>query len=311
MKALVYHNGALGDFLTALPAIQEYRSVVKADQLTILCRERFGELAVRTGYVDSFINIEKYSFLFNEKSSEDRVRWFFSQFSHSLLFAMEDSPVLINARNQNHLSVLYQPPFPTEEIPIIDYHLSLFKDSGINSFSRFPSLALLFDGQSSQKYNGLKAPVIAIAPGSGSNLKNWPLERFQKIGDYLTQRGYNVFWLAGECEERFQFRDTDKVIRDMDLAALSKYLYTCALYIGNDSGITHLAAAAHCPVIAIFGASNPRIWAPRGPAPIKCIFKSTCYNFCQTNGRYPACNNECMQSIQVEDVIAEITTAQC
>jgi ADP-heptose:LPS heptosyltransferase len=46
------------------------------------------------------------------------------------------------------------------------------------------------------------------------------------------------------------------------LLELAEWMAGARLYIGNDSGITHLAAAVGTPVIAIFGPSDPRIWAP-------------------------------------------------
>ena len=50
-----------------------------------------------------------------------------------------------------------------------------------------------------------------------------------------------------------------------DLYELACWLATARVYIGNDSGITHLAAAVGAPVVALFGLTNPNIWAPRGP----------------------------------------------
>jgi ADP-heptose:LPS heptosyltransferase len=50
-----------------------------------------------------------------------------------------------------------------------------------------------------------------------------------------------------------------------DLYELACWLAAARVYIGNDSGPTHLAAAAGTPVVALFGASDPAVWAPRGP----------------------------------------------
>jgi len=54
-------------------------------------------------------------------------------------------------------------------------------------------------------------------------------------------------------------------VRITNLYELACWLATARLYIGNDSGITHLAAAVGTPVVALFGPTDPRIWAPRGP----------------------------------------------
>jgi ADP-heptose:LPS heptosyltransferase len=63
------------------------------------------------------------------------------------------------------------------------------------------------------------------------------------------------------CGPEEQFPDA---VRFENLADLAVWIAGARLYIGNDSGITHLAAAAGVPVIAIFGPSSPKTWAPRG-----------------------------------------------
>lgn len=99
--------------------------------------------------------------------------------------------------------------------------------------------------------------VAAIHPFSGSPKKNWPIERFQELAALL-QPELAVEWCAGPEEElhgahRFQ-----------DLAEVGKWLSRAAVYIGNDSGISHMAAACGVPVVAMFGPTDPRVWAPRG-----------------------------------------------
>lgn len=306
MKALVYHNGALGDFLTILPALQMYRTVISADQITLLCRSHFGELACKAGYADQCLDINLYSFLFNPTSPDIRKDNFFNQFNSCLIFSGDDSPLLKAAKKYLHLNILHQAPFPTQLVHIIDYHLTLFKNAKLQL--TYPDLSLLFSSISNKNNKKTK---IAIAPGSGSKRKNWPLERFQIVADHLESIGYQIIWIAGECETDFEFRDKDRIIRDIDLISLSRFFHECTLYIGNDSGITHLAAASDCPVIALFGASDPRIWAPRSTSEIRCITSIACMKYCQTNNRKYDCDGECMKSISVGDVINVISMVTC
>jgi hypothetical protein len=277
-----------------------YRSVIAADQITILSRKQFGELACEAGYADKFLDINHFSFLFNPSSPDSRTDTFFNQFDHCLILSGDDSPLLKAAQQYKHLTILYQAPFPTQQMPIIDYHLSLFDLTALQCGSICPSLTRLFSSSSNQE---TKHTRIAIAPGSGSRRKNWPLERFQIVADHLENQGYHVSWIAGECEAEFRFRDKDHVVKNTDLISLCKLLHECALYIGNDSGITHLAAASGSPVIALFGASNPKIWAPRGISEVRCIISTKCTEYCQTNNRNVDCNGECMGAILVDDVI--------
>ncbi len=94
-----------------------------------------------------------------------------------------------------------------------------------------------------------------IHPFSGSARKNWPLERFRELAERLAMP---VRWCAGPEES------LDGAVRFEDLYELACWLASARIYIGNDSGITHLAAAVGTPVVAIFGPTDPEVWAPRG-----------------------------------------------
>jgi lipopolysaccharide heptosyltransferase III len=92
---------------------------------------------------------------------------------------------------------------------------------------------------------------VAIHPFSGSPRKNWPLERYRELAGRLE---WPVEWCA----------ELDGAVRIDNLYELGCWLATARMYIGNDSGITHLAAAVGVPVVAIFGPTDPAVWAPRG-----------------------------------------------
>jgi len=96
---------------------------------------------------------------------------------------------------------------------------------------------------------------VVIHPFSGSARKDWPLERYRELASHLT---LPIRWCAGP-DERF-----DGAVRIDNLYDLACWIRTSRVYLGNDSGITHLAAATGARVIAIFGPTDPAIWAPRG-----------------------------------------------
>src|SRR5581483_12178965 len=97
-----------------------------------------------------------------------------------------------------------------------------------------------------------------IHPFSGSPRKNWPLDRFRRLASSL-ERVMPVRWCAGRQDPPLP----EAVCID-DLYALACWLARARLYIGNDSGITHLAAAVGTPVLALFGPTDPAVWGPRG-----------------------------------------------
>jgi heptosyltransferase III len=97
--------------------------------------------------------------------------------------------------------------------------------------------------------------AIVIHPFSGSPLKNWPLSSYRELAAQLR---FPIEWTAGPEEE------LSGAIRFTSLAELGSWIRGATLYIGNDSGITHLAAAVGVPTLALFGSSSRLNWVPRG-----------------------------------------------
>lgn len=97
---------------------------------------------------------------------------------------------------------------------------------------------------------------IVIHPFSGSVRKNWPQERYRELASKLECK---VEWTAGPEDEWAE------ATRFTNLAELAGWIAGARLYIGNDSGIAHLAAAAGVATLVLFGPSSPQTWAPRGP----------------------------------------------
>jgi heptosyltransferase-3 len=104
-----------------------------------------------------------------------------------------------------------------------------------------------------------RGDYAVIHPFSGSARKNWPLEKFRALAKKL-ERVMPVRWCAGEDDPPLA-----AAVRIDDLYELACWLAKARVYIGNDSGITHLAAAVGTPVLALFGPTDPEVWAPRGP----------------------------------------------
>jgi ADP-heptose:LPS heptosyltransferase len=115
-------------------------------------------------------------------------------------------------------------------------------------------------------------PVVAVHPGSGSEKKNWPVEKFAALARWMVDElAVQLIVVQGEADERVVVKLTElledrkfALARGLKLVELAAVLERCALFLGNDSGITHLTAAAGAPVVAVFGQASPAIWEPRG-----------------------------------------------
>jgi ADP-heptose:LPS heptosyltransferase len=96
---------------------------------------------------------------------------------------------------------------------------------------------------------------VVVHPFSGSARKNWPLANFRALARQLS---VNVEWIAGPEEELPAAHRFDNLLE------LATWVRGARLYIGNDSGTTHLAAATGVRTLALFGPTAPELWAPRG-----------------------------------------------
>ncbi len=119
-------------------------------------------------------------------------------------------------------------------------------------------------------------PVVAIHPGAGNITKQWPEAHFSALIDLLIEKnGVNVLLVGGPDDEAIADTLLESVLhRDSvasmagktSLAALPRLLKNCVLYIGNDSGPKHIAAAVGIPTIGIHsGVVDPVEWGPIGP----------------------------------------------
>ncbi len=99
-----------------------------------------------------------------------------------------------------------------------------------------------------------------IHPFASAPEKRWPAERFCELARYLTLWHITPVFLAGEGDDYSPF-SAHTVFRGT-LSEVKAVLSKAALFVGNDSGPAHIAAAFGIPSVVLFGASNPAIWGP-------------------------------------------------
>jgi len=117
----------------------------------------------------------------------------------------------------------------------------------------------------------LRRPLAVIHPGSGGERKRWPFDNFLEIAGRLRDKGVNGIFVTGPAEEALDRKVDDAsrslgwtFLRSPDLPALGRVLERADFYLGNDSGITHLAAACGARVLAIFLSDFVEAWRPYG-----------------------------------------------
>jgi hypothetical protein len=254
---LIYHAGALGDFITSLPAIAAWRG---SERAILLGRPAHASLA-QPGFDDAWdAGGGRFAALFARGSVFDgSLVALFAGIDAALVFAAASSPLPDSLRALGVGIVHRHDPFPASAVPIVDYHLAAVGAARLAG--AVPRVTIGAPGAV------MPGPdTVAIAPGSGSEAKNWPREAFIALSGLLEQQGLSTAWVIGPAEGTLAIPPGVRAWKDLGLAALAAALAGSRLFVGNDSGVTHLAAACGCPTIALFGPSDPGVWAPRGRA---------------------------------------------
>ncbi len=117
-----------------------------------------------------------------------------------------------------------------------------------------------------------RRPLIAIHPGSGSTKKNWPVGHWRSLGERAAAAGARLLIIGGEADtepldylEKKLGPHTPLLARNLPLPMVAALLTHCVAYFGNDTGISHIAAAVGAKCTLLFGPTGPSVWAPAGP----------------------------------------------
>jgi ADP-heptose:LPS heptosyltransferase len=129
----------------------------------------------------------------------------------------------------------------------VDFYLDQARSLGAKPVSRYPVIPCL----------DVPRTFAAIHPFASSANKRIPIDTFKRIAAELDMP---VHWICGPEEE------LDGATRINDLYELACWMRGARIFIGNDSGIGHLAAAVGTPTLTLFRSSDPKIWSPRGSA---------------------------------------------
>ena len=246
MRRLVIRPGALGDLIVSLPALE----CLRADYLEVWTSSANMPLVRFASAVRSIISTG-LDLLGIADPPPPRLVGELRRFDSIVSWYGANRPEFRELVRSLDLPFTFFPALPPEGAGMhaTDFYLeqvSALAERDGNAMPRIPC-------------NVTRQNFAVIHPFSGSPRKNWPLERFRQLARGL-ERKMPVHWCAGPEDPPLP-----DAHRFDDLYELACWLAQASLYIGNDSGITHLAAAVGTPVLAIFGPTDPAVWAPRGP----------------------------------------------
>jgi heptosyltransferase III len=104
-------------------------------------------------------------------------------------------------------------------------------------------------------------PLAVIHAVAATPQKTWRADGFLAVAEHLRAAGAEPVFIGGNPAELQRFNKF-RILAGAPLEEIKALLSSASLFVGNDSGPAHMAAAFGLPVVAIFGASNPAIWGP-------------------------------------------------
>ena len=153
-------------------------------------------------------------------------------------------------------------------------------------------------------------PLVMLHPGARYWFKAWPAERFATLADRLTDAYGCRVLVGGDANDREMAHAIRARARSAPallaghttLLQFAAVLKRCALFVGNDNGPMHMAAALGTPVVGLFGPSDPSVWGPRGRN-VEVLYKGLDCRRCF----HPTCtrgDQNCMRLITVDEVFS-------
>ncbi len=266
MRVLILRGGALGDFLVTWPALRALRRQWPHAEIELVGNRRAAELAVLTHDLTRAHSQDEARFapLFSAATLPATFADWLSQFDLIFNFWPDPDGVI-----QTHLArpghKFFSRTATIEARPAAQHFLEMTAKVGASmnpaDFRIQPRPE--WKREASERLGG-PPPRVAFHPGSGSPLKNWPNDRWMTLAEALAEP---ILAILGEAEHAWPPPDHQsrvRTAREWPLATLTGALSQCRLFIGHDSGISHLAAALGLPCVLLFGPTDPAIWAPPG-----------------------------------------------
>jgi heptosyltransferase III len=268
-RILVIRGGAIGDFVLTLPAIKLLRDRFPKAHLEILGYKHVAALAEKRFYADAVRSIESASLArFFAKNSElpSELADYFGGFDLILSYLYDPDGIFeTNAKSSGSATFIAGPS-----------KLDNREHAAFQLARPLAALDLFLTGSSAYLFptdvdrNAIRSLQgnMAFHPGSGSETKNWPIENWIELGNALLARDHSLIIVGGEADtvrmRQLKLAWDGKPVRfaeNLPLPHLAALLEG-SVFVGHDSGISHIAAAVGARCLLLFGPTDPAIWAP-------------------------------------------------
>jgi len=311
----------LGDVVLSTPVLPLLRKHFPDAKITFLVNPGTASLLQGNPYLDEVWTLpcqswwEQFSFIHRLREAKFEAVVDLTDADRSAFLSfMSGAPIRIGYNREHR----WREKFYTCVVPadygamhMVEYHQQALAGLGINEPVGDPEVFINSDeGEQRdavlEKFSR-RQPLVLLHPTARYVFKAWPLERFAVVADWLGAQGLRVALIGTQQEMLIgqQIMNLTKhkpmsLMGETHISQLTALMKRSLLFIGNDGGPMHMAAAVGCPVLGLFGPTDPAVWGPRG-ANVKVIYKRLDCEECF----YPGCSRgeeSCMRQISVDEV---------
>lgn len=325
----IFHPGALGDGLLALTALRALQTKFHGHRMIWFGHKELGDVFVDAHEVHQSYSFDSLNFLAygGDKGLQQRLlpslfgrceravgwlgdsdgiwrSWFGTVGIKHLILCSPHDPSLRYSHMADRYVETLQPWFPTQQV---------FNQLEKNLYDE--RLLVLPQSKTVGKSCSSKDLLIVLHPGSGSTHKCAPPALWANIVNGLMARPHRRVCLVGGPADTDSLRRVQSqlthfqptILAGLDLFSVGRYLQHAQLFIGHDSGLSHLAGRLGVPSVLLFGPTDPAKWAPRGKH--VAVMRNSCH--CMGKESIDQCIDKHCFSIPTNEVMTKAEELLC
>ena len=331
-SVLLVRLRSIGDTVLATPSLFALKRFLPQARVDILLEDWVAPVLEGFPYVDNVITLERkstkarariarqlratrYDVVYNlhggttgtllTRASGARFRVGLTTYQYSRLYThLAPSPSLVWQRDRTHS---------------VEQQLALLGWTGVPVSDRPPTQLAVVDHAAASITRRLRdagwnqeSPLALIHPAAAFATKQWDTEKFARVADYLSDRGFAVAAITAPTETRIAVALKQSVtapligFSDLSLPEVTALAARARVFVGNDSGIAHMAAAVGLPAVVVFGSSNVAHWGPWATRPAEVVREEMECQPCHGYYCEKFAQPECILRVPVERVVASL-----
>ncbi len=329
-RVLVVRLRSIGDTVLSTPSLIALRKFLPEAQIDILLEDWVAPVLEGFDAIDNVLTVGK------DAKSRIKTAWQIRRNNYDVAFNLHGGTTATffvrasGAKHRvgyenfqysflyNHLLASSADFWQREKTHSAEQQLALLGFTGIPVLDRPKSRLAITEMASNSIENKLSSFILHPSSfalfhlAAAFDTKQWATENFARVAEFLFEKGFQAVAVATKSERGVleKLRETTGVpitiFDDLTLPEITALASKAKIFVGNDSGIAHIAAAVETPSVVIFGSSNINHWRPWTNAPNEIVFeKMPCQPcagyFCKEFGE-----PECIKRVSVENVIDAI-----